>query len=170
MWEDATYCWVVLCKNHWFHMRQSFLARHRILLAETDAVASLPPLPKYFTVRCDECRKTYTYRPSDVLRSELEVPESFRPHPLFREEPEAIDSDRSKEQQEKPRQVEPSREGRQEEPPPKERTATRRITQNETNASQRGLRFLLRRAFILGKARASAPSESRPASIVRLGA
>jgi hypothetical protein len=117
MWEDANYCWVVLCKNHWFHMRQSFLVRHRIPLAETDAVASLPPLPKYFTVRCDECRKAYTYERNDVLRSELEVPESFRPHPLFQEEPEAVDSDRSKEQQEKPRQVEPSREARQEEPP-----------------------------------------------------
>jgi len=112
MWEDANYCWIVLCKNHWFHMRQSFLFRHRIPLAETDALASLPPLPKHFTARCDECRKTYTYEPKDVLRSELELPESFRPHPLFQEEPftpEALDhSTRSTEQE--PRQEEPQKE------------------------------------------------------------
>ena len=127
MWEDANYCWIVLCRNHWFHMRQSFLVRHRIPLAETDAVALLPGLPKHFRVRCDECSKTYTYEPKDVLRSELELPESFRPHPLFQEEPsqnEALDgSHRSTERQphqEKPRQEEgPQEEARQEEPPAK---------------------------------------------------
>ena len=124
VWEDANYCWVVLCKNHWFHMRQSFLVRHRIPLAETDTVTPLPPLPKHFKVRCDECRKTYTYKPKDVLRSELEVPASFKPHPLFREEPEVVDSDRSKEKE--PPQKEPTSakqlegEARQEEPSPKE--------------------------------------------------
>jgi hypothetical protein len=30
MWEDANYCWVVLCKNYWFHVRQNFFFRHRI--------------------------------------------------------------------------------------------------------------------------------------------
>ena len=111
MWEDPNYCWIVLCKNHWFHMLQSFLVRHRIPLAETDAFASPPPLPKHFTVRCDDCRKTYTYKPKDVLRSELELPESFKPHHLFLEEPESIDSARSKEQEQKPRQEEPPQEG-----------------------------------------------------------
>ena len=111
MWEDANYCWVVLCKNHWFHMRQSFLVRHRIPLAETDAFASLPPLPKHFTVRCDECRKIYTYRPQDVLRSELELPKSFNTHRLFQEEPQPIDSARSKAQEQKPHQEEPPQEG-----------------------------------------------------------
>ena len=126
MWEDASYCWIVLCKNRWFHMRQSFFFRHRIPLAETDAVAPLPRLPKHFTVRCDECRKTYAYKPKDVLRSELELPESFRPHPLFQEEPskdEALDgSNRSTEQhprQEEPREQERAQEeARKEEPPP----------------------------------------------------
>lgn len=42
-----------------------------------------------------------------MLRSELELPESFKPHPLFQEEREAVDSDRSKEQEQKPRQEEP---------------------------------------------------------------
>ena len=86
MWEDANYCWVVLCKNRWFHMKQNFFFRHRIPLAETDAVTPLPRLGKHFTVRCDECRKTYIYKPKDVLRVELELPESFKPHPLFRED------------------------------------------------------------------------------------
>ena len=87
MWEDANYCWVVLCKNHWFHMRQNFFFRHKIPLAETDAVTPLPSLGKRFTVRCDECRKIYTYRPQDVRRVEMELPKKFQPHPLFREAP-----------------------------------------------------------------------------------
>ena len=111
MWENPDYCWIVLCKNHWFHMRQSFLTRHRIPLAETDAVTPLPRLPKHFTVQCDQCRKRYTYKPEDVLRSELELPESFKPHHLFLEEPETIGSARSKEQEQKPHQEEPSQEG-----------------------------------------------------------
>ena len=111
MWEDANYCWIVLCKNHWFHMRQSFLTRHRIPLAETDAVTPRPRLPKHFTVQCDQCRKRYTYKPEAVLRSELELPESFKPHHLFLEEPETIDSSRSKGQDHKPRQEEPPQDG-----------------------------------------------------------
>ena len=138
MWEDANYCWVVLCKNHWFHMKQNVWFRHKIPLAETDAVAPLPPLGKHFKVRCDDCRKTYTYRPKDVKRVELELPESFKPHPLFQEETstdEAVyDSSRSTEQEprlEEPRLEEPLQEGRphdeplrgeapQDEPPQKE--------------------------------------------------
>jgi len=58
MWEDANYCWVVLCKNQRFHMRENFFFRHRISLAETDAVAPLPSLGRRFTVRCGECGKT----------------------------------------------------------------------------------------------------------------
>ena len=83
MGEVANYCWVVLCKNHWFHIRQNLFFRHRIPLAETDAVATLPPLVKPFTVRCDECRKTYMYKPKEVRRVELGLPERFKPHPLF---------------------------------------------------------------------------------------
>ena len=84
VWEGSYY-WVVFCKNHRFHMRQNF--RHRITLAETDAVAPLRSLGKLFTVRCDECGKTYTYRRKDVLRVEQAPPEAFKPHPLFQEEP-----------------------------------------------------------------------------------
>jgi hypothetical protein len=110
MWEDANYCWVVLCKNRWFHMRQNIFFRHRIPLGQTDAVTPLPPLGKHFTVRCDECRKTYTYKPMDVRRMELELPELFKPHPLFLEELALDDSNRSTKQerrQEEPRRKEP---------------------------------------------------------------
>ena len=89
MWQDANYFWVVLCKNHWFHMRQNIFFRHRIPLSQTDAVSALLPLSKAFTVQCDDCRKTYTYEPKDVQRVELELPQSFKPHPLFREDAEA---------------------------------------------------------------------------------
>ena len=84
MWEDSNYCWVVLCKNHWFHLRQALFTSHRIPLGETDAVMSLPALKGRFSVRCDECGKEYLYKPTDVRRYEQELPESFNPHPLFR--------------------------------------------------------------------------------------
>ena len=115
MWEDANYCWVVLCKNHWFHMRQNIFFRHRIPLGQTDAVAALPPLGKHFTVRCDECRRTYTYEPKDVRRVELELPESFKPHPLFQEDLALDDSSRSTAQE--PGQSEPPQEVRPQEVP-----------------------------------------------------
>jgi hypothetical protein len=85
MWVDSHYCWVVLCKNHWFHLQQNPFFRHRIPLAETDPVTPLPTLQGRFRVRCDDCRKEYFYKPSDVLKSELELPDSYTPHPLLRE-------------------------------------------------------------------------------------
>jgi hypothetical protein len=85
LWVDSHYCWVVLCKNHWFHLRQNLFYRHRIPLAETDAVATCPSLEGRFSVRCDDCRKEYFYKPSEVLKSEIELPDSFTPHPLFRD-------------------------------------------------------------------------------------
>jgi hypothetical protein len=85
MWVDSHYCWVVLCKNHWFHLRQNLFFRHRIPLAETDPVAPRPSLDARFSVRCDDCRKEYFYKPSDVLKYEQELSDSFTPHPLFRD-------------------------------------------------------------------------------------
>ena len=84
MWENSRYCWVVLCKNHWFHVRRNILFRHRIALGETDAVTPRPAIDAHFRVRCDECGKEYFYKPSEVLRFEQEPPEPFTPHPLFR--------------------------------------------------------------------------------------
>src|SRR5258706_4345787 len=83
MWEDNNYCWVVLCKNNWFHRRESLFYKHRIPLAETDVYAPVPALKSSFTARCDECHKEYLYKPSDVLRHDQELPVSFIPHPLF---------------------------------------------------------------------------------------
>src|ERR1700686_1453409 len=85
MWVDSHYSWVVLCKNHWFHLRQNLFFRHRIPLAETDPVSPRPSLESRFSVRCDDCRKEYFYKPSEVIRIEQELPDSFTPHPLFRD-------------------------------------------------------------------------------------
>jgi len=85
MWVDSHYCWVVLCKNHWFHLRQNLFYRHRIPLAETDPVATRPSLEGRFSVRCDGCGKEYFYNPAEVLKFEQELPDSFAPHPLFRD-------------------------------------------------------------------------------------
>jgi len=83
MWEDNSYCWVVLCKNNWFHRRENLFYKHRIPLAETDVYARVPALKSNFTVRCDECHKEYLYKPSEVLRHDQELPVPFTPHPLF---------------------------------------------------------------------------------------
>jgi hypothetical protein len=83
-WQDSHYCWVVLWKNHWFHVRQNIFFGHRIPVAQTDALASRPRFDGRFRARCDECGKEYLYRPSEVRRYEQELPEPFTPHPLFR--------------------------------------------------------------------------------------
>jgi hypothetical protein len=85
MWVDSHYCWVVLCKNHWFHLRQNLFFRHRIPLAETDPVSPRPSLEGRFRVQCDDCRKEYFCKPSEVLKYEQELSDSFTPHPLFRD-------------------------------------------------------------------------------------
>jgi hypothetical protein len=33
MWEDNEYCWVVVCKNRWFHMRQNMFLGIKFRLA-----------------------------------------------------------------------------------------------------------------------------------------
>jgi hypothetical protein len=57
MWEDSGYCWVVICKNYWHHMKQNLFHGQE-----------------------------YVYKPSEVFRYEQEPPERFTPHPLFQEE------------------------------------------------------------------------------------
>lgn len=109
MWEDSRYFWVVLCKNHWFHVRKNLFFRHKILLGETDAITPRPAIDQRFKVRCDECGKEYTYKPSEVLRVEHEPPEPFTPHPLFREELALDDANRSTEKE--PPQKEPPQDG-----------------------------------------------------------
>jgi hypothetical protein len=116
MWEDKQYCWVVICKNTWFHLRQNIFFGHRIPLGETDVYEDPPDLKSSFKVQCDVCQKEYFYAPSDVMKSELELPESFSPHALFR-----------------PNDVMPSAEM-------KEQVAVVQVRSEERRRSQRGLR------------------------------
>jgi hypothetical protein len=81
---STDYFWVVLCKNQRFHQRENINCEHRIVLGETDAFSALPMLPAKIEVRCDSCRKSYLYKRSEILRGEVQVPESFVPHPLFK--------------------------------------------------------------------------------------
>jgi hypothetical protein len=83
MWEDSNYCWVVLCKNHWFHLMKNFLFKHRIPLGYADAYMSVPSLKGHFSVKCDVCGAVNSYEPSEVMRVEQDLPDSFTPHPLF---------------------------------------------------------------------------------------
>lgn len=84
-WEDASYCWVVICKNKRFHRRVGEAFANKIPLAETDAVSPKPDVSAPFLVRCPDCGGEYSYRPDEVLKVELGVVDSFTPHPLFQE-------------------------------------------------------------------------------------
>jgi hypothetical protein len=83
LWENSAYAWVVICKNKRFHKHTNVMYGHKIPLGETDPYANPPTLSGTFTVLCDECGKEHSYEPSEVLRYELEVPATFKPHPLF---------------------------------------------------------------------------------------
>jgi hypothetical protein len=83
-WGQSSYCWVVICKNVRFHRHANVNSGHKIALGETDAVTTPPDLLSSFVAKCDECGKEYSYAPEDILRLELGLPESFAPHPLFR--------------------------------------------------------------------------------------
>jgi hypothetical protein len=50
MWEDSSYCWVVTCKNHLYHIPRNFIYRRKIPLAETDGVASQKIRKKFVSV------------------------------------------------------------------------------------------------------------------------
>jgi len=78
------YCWVVLCKNRWFHFRRSFFKGHQIPLGQTDSAESLPLVDDTFPVPCGDCGKEYVYKASEVRKSKYQGPASFSPHPLFR--------------------------------------------------------------------------------------
>ena len=87
MWDDNRYFWVVLCKYRWFHVRESLslFYKYRITLGETDAVSPCPVVSGSFVARCDKCGNEASYKASEVLRFGLDEPESFTPHPLFRD-------------------------------------------------------------------------------------
>ena len=55
---------------------------HKIPLAETDAFEPVPVSGPFY-VRCDECGVEHSYEPEEVMRIEMELPESFTTHPRF---------------------------------------------------------------------------------------
>ena len=79
----SDYVWVVICKNHNYHKKQNLFFGHKISLGETDALHPAPALPGAITVNCDDCGHQNTYKPSELMRLQLELPESFQPHPEF---------------------------------------------------------------------------------------
>ena len=80
--EGTEYFWVVLCKNRGKHNKYNLFSQHAIPLAETDEVSPAPQV-EAFSARCDDCGEEHTYKAKDILRAELEQPDSFTPHPLF---------------------------------------------------------------------------------------
>ena len=78
------YFWVVVCKNHRAHHKGNTGYEHRVLLGETDAFSPLPMLPEQIDVRCDSCGEEYSYKQKEVMRDEVQVPETFVAHPLFK--------------------------------------------------------------------------------------
>ena len=78
------YFWVVICKNSRFRHKGNIGYEHTILLGEADAYSSLPMLPDKIDVRCDSCGEEYSYRAKEIMRDEIQIPETFVPHPLFK--------------------------------------------------------------------------------------
>jgi hypothetical protein len=81
-WSNATYFWVVICKNVKVHKSENVMVGHKIPLAETDAVEPLP-VTSPLLVKCDGCGEEYLFEPSEVLRLEMEAPEDLTTHPRF---------------------------------------------------------------------------------------
>lgn len=91
-WDNPSYYWVVICKNTRFHHHANQWAGHKIVLAETDAIAPLPEIGKSILVVCDECGQEHSYKPKEVLRLELPAAESFITHPLFSEQRPSVEN------------------------------------------------------------------------------
>jgi hypothetical protein len=82
-WEHFAYAWVVICRNLKVHRHVNVNEGHKIPLAKTDAFGPPPAINGPFLVECDECGQEYEYELDEVLRLELKLPPSFKPHPLF---------------------------------------------------------------------------------------
>jgi hypothetical protein len=79
--SGVTRLWgLMLESSQW---ENSAYPRHKISLIETDPYANLPSLSGTFAVLFEECGEESSYEPDEVLRLELELPGSFKPHPLF---------------------------------------------------------------------------------------
>jgi len=82
VWENSNYCWVVICKNTKAHRETNVMFGHRIPLAETDSFEHVPVSGPFY-VQCDECNQEHSYEPEEVMRVEMEIPESLTTHPRF---------------------------------------------------------------------------------------
>lgn len=83
-WTRATYFWVVICRNTKVHKSENAMIGHKIALAKTDVFESLP-VRVVLLVKCDGCGEECIFKPSELLRLEMERPEHFTPHPRFAE-------------------------------------------------------------------------------------
>ena len=66
------------------HHKGNIGYEHRILLGEADAFGSLPMLPEAIAVCCDSCGEEFSYKQKEIMRDQVQVPENFVPHPLFK--------------------------------------------------------------------------------------
>jgi hypothetical protein len=41
-------------------------------------------LTQEVNVRCDACGEEYDYKPTEILRGEMEIAPQFVPHPMFK--------------------------------------------------------------------------------------
>lgn len=80
---NCQYVWAVICKNQKLHKQQNLFFGHKIPLGETDSIMPPPTLDGLLQVRCDDCGQEYSYHPKDLVRIELDLPDSFTPHPSF---------------------------------------------------------------------------------------
>lgn len=78
------YFWVVVCKNQRFHHKANIGYTHKIPLGEAGVYGARPMLPETIKVRCNSCGKEYSYEQEEVMRDEVQIPEAFVPHPLFK--------------------------------------------------------------------------------------
>ena len=81
-WENASYYWVVICRNGKAHKSENMMFGHRIPLAETDAFDPLP-VTGSLLVQCDGCGQEYMDEPSGLVTLGMEPPEDFTTHPRF---------------------------------------------------------------------------------------
>jgi len=81
--ENPNYCWVVICKNAKAHRETNLMFGHKIPLGETDPFEPVPVSGPFFA-KCDDCGQEHSYDPGDVMRVEMDLPESFTPHPRFK--------------------------------------------------------------------------------------
>jgi len=57
---------------------------NRILLGDSDAYAALPMLQKRSGCGAIIGGEEYSYKQKEVMRDEVQVPETFKPQPLFK--------------------------------------------------------------------------------------